>query len=61
MLGVVVDEVRHDLVDELDEFGVGLAIGHADFVLLADVARQVAQVLVAPLLESGHCPLEQVA
>lgn len=48
MLSVVFDEVGNNLVGHFNQILCGLLISDSEFILLANIAGQVAYILVAP-------------
>jgi hypothetical protein len=60
VLGIILDEVGNNLVGEIQELLIRLAVSHSELVLPPDVAGQVADVLVAPEGEVAAGSLEEV-
>jgi len=60
-LFVMVDELRNDLVHELQDFVYRLILFHTGFVFGSNLAGQGAQVLVAPSHQVLACASEAVS
>ena len=60
MLGIVKNKVRNYLINQNQELIIRLVVLQSDFVLLPNIASQIAHILVSPLCEVTIGSLEQI-
>jgi hypothetical protein len=60
MLGIIENKVRNYFINQHQKLIIRLVVLHPDFVLLPNIARQIAHILVSPLCEVTIGALEQI-